>query len=470
MVTDRDVTVWDTRSGHRLAELAEPGATWVSVSGDGRFLAAVSHDEIHVWRLVFPDAQVFRHPLDGQRPYDGGPFWDPDGRTLRYLEGGTVHTLDLGAAVTPSWRSTQPAAELLSPDGRTYATAERTGSGYVFTLRAIAGDHRTRTLVAADAPGLRDPSAPVPPGETVPLMAFGPDGKTFAYGVSAPGRDLASQPLRLWDLAHDRALSTLNLSGPSALSIALGPGGHILLAVRPEASAGLRDEVWDVAGHRRTALMNDMTSVLAAVRPDGRLFVGDGRTIAFPPRSPSRPNGFAVPTRVVRKTLVQGDGSGAMGFAANGSLFAAGDRTGRVALWDAGLEHRAAVLRNTFPAPLDDNPEGVTAVAVSPDGATLAIGGDAGSVQLWDVAIRQPLGGLLPTPGDGIASLAFSPDGSTLYAASSHVPLQIYPIGAAHALTEVCARGRGAVLTRAEWRSQVQDVPYLRVCAGTRSG
>ncbi|WP_416983845.1 WD40 repeat domain-containing protein [Streptomyces sp. T028] len=429
----------------------------------------MGHDEIHVWRLAFPDAQVFRQPLDGRRPY-GGPFWEPDGRTLRYLEGGTVHTLDLGPSVTSAWRPTPVDAELLSPDGRTYATAVRTGSHYVFTLRAVTGLRRARSLPPADVPVPRDPSTPVAPEETVPLMAFGPDGKSFAYGVSVPGRELASQPLTVWDPAQDRAQSTLELSGPSALSITLGLGGHLLFAALPATSEGVRDEVWDVARHRRTAVLDDMTSGRAVVRPDGRLFVGDGGIAALPENSQSLPAGTAVPGRAVPKTLVQGDGSGAMGFAADGTLFAAGDRTGRVALWDAGLEHRAAVLRDTFPAPLDGSPEGVTAVAVSPDGATLAVGGDAGSVQLWDVATRQPLGGPLTTPGDGITSLAFSPEGTTLYVASPHVPLQSCPIGTEQALSEVCARVRGAVLTRAEWRSRVQNVPYTRVCDGAASG
>ena len=52
---------------------------------------------------VGPDAPVFRHPLNNQHLY--GLSWDPTRRTaLRYLEGGTVHSLELGLAVTPAWR------------------------------------------------------------------------------------------------------------------------------------------------------------------------------------------------------------------------------------------------------------------------------------------------------------------------------------------------------------------------------
>jgi WD40 repeat protein len=162
---------------------------------------------------------------------------------------------------------------------------------------------------------------------------------------------------------------------------------------------------------------------------------------------------------------VQGEQLGAVGFTADGSVLVAGDRTGRVALWDGAVHGREGVLRNVFPAPLGDTPEAVGALAVSPDGATLAVGGDAGSVQLWDVATRQPLGGLLTTPGDGIESLAFAPDGTTLYVAGTHVPLQRYVVDPGHAAEQVCARA-GGDLSPAQWHTYVPDAPYRRVCDG----
>ncbi|BBC29638.1 hypothetical protein SGFS_009320 [Streptomyces graminofaciens] len=119
---------------------------------------------------------------------------------------------------------------------------------------------------------------------------------------------------------------------------------------------------------------------------------------------------------------------------------------------------------NVFPARLGDVPEGVHALALSPDGRTLAVGGDAGSLQLWDTTTRQPLGDLLTTPGDSIDTLAFSADNNTLYAGSVHVPLQRYGVASTHAVTQVCARAGNADLTRAQWRTYVPDAPYRRVC------
>ncbi|MEU0110077.1 hypothetical protein ABZ313_32610 [Streptomyces sp. NPDC006251] len=454
-VTGTGARVWDTRSGRQVAGLDGRGVRSASFSGDGSFLATADTQEIRVWRLTPPGAPVFRHSLDNQHLY-GAPAWDPDRPVLRYLEGGAVHALDLAAAVTSAWRDRLLDDVLLSPDGRTYATAERSGTRYLFQLRATGDGHPLHTLPPVPVPVSRDPSAPVAPEDTVPLMAFSPDGRAFAYGVSAPGRDADAWRFTVWDLHRDRTRSTLDLAGPAVVSITLGPGGGTLYAARVPPVGKLSDEVWDTDHQRRTAVLTGLASSLA-VRPDGRLLLGDGRVARLPSG------------RVGGHDLVQGDEVGALAFASDGSLLAAGDQTGRVALWDGNPRHRAGVLRNVFPAPLGEAAEAVSALALSPDGRTLAVGGDAGSVQPWDVATRQPLGGPLTTPGESIDSLAFAPDGTTLYAGSPHVPLQRYVVDPERAVTEVCARTGSTGLTRTQWHTYVPDAPYRRICGDAAS-
>ncbi|WP_175409881.1 hypothetical protein [Streptomyces sp. TRM64462] len=466
-VTGTDVRVWDTRSGRRVADLDDPGVQYASFSGDGAFLATSDGREIRVWRLVAPAAPVFRHSLNNQRLY-GGLAWDPERPALRYLEGGTVHTLDLSAATTSAWRD-HPLAEVrLSPDGRTYATAELTGTRYVFRLHATRGGRPPRTLPQVPLPVSLDPAEPVVPRHTLPVMAFSPDGTAFAYGVSAPGREAAPQRLVLWDLAHDRRGTVLDLaaseSAGAVVAVALGPGGRTLHATRTPAIGELRNEVWDTGRQRRTAVLPGMDSSHLAVSPDGERLVGDHRTARLPSG------------RVGEHDLIQGDQVGALAFSPDGSVLAAGDQTGRVALWDGTLRRRVGILPNMFPvphrgagrdaeaAPQLSVSEGVQALAVSPDGRTLAVGGDHGTLQLWDIATQQPLGGPLPTPGEAIASLAFSPDSGTLYAGSAHVPVQRHTIAPARAVTGVCARVAGVELTRDQWRTHVPDMPYRRVC------
>ncbi|MEW1828452.1 helix-turn-helix domain-containing protein [Streptomyces sp. NPDC088196] len=458
--------VWNTTTGREVADLPDTGVQYASFSPDATFMATADGSELRVWRLTnptptsTPTAPVFRHALDNQHLY-GGLVWDRDGHTLRYLESGTVHTLDLGEAVTPAWHPTALDGVRLSPDGTTYATTHRTGDHYLFRLYDTSTGRLRHTFPPVPVPVSADPALPTVPADTLPLMAFGPDGTRFAYGVSAPGRTAVAQPFRVWDVTHRRPLATLDLPGGAVLAVTLGPdGGHALYAVRTPAIGELADETWDFARGRRTAVLTGVTGSHLAVRPDGRVLVGEGRVA----RSPSG--------RSTGHDLVQGGEIGALAFSPDGSTLAAGDQTGRVDLWDGGPRHREGILRNVFPAPtatavppLGTTPEGIAALAFSPDGRTLAVGGDAGSLQLWDVATQQPLSSApLTTPGEAITSLAFSPDGTTVYAGSAHVPLQRYAVDPARALARVCARTGNAELTRAQWRTYVPDAPYRRIC------
>ncbi|MFI6437267.1 hypothetical protein [Streptomyces sp. NPDC050759] len=453
-VTADEVRVWDTAAGEQVAEIKDQRVTYTAFSRDGAFLATADGQELRVWRLSDSGTPVFRASLNNQH-LRGGPVWDPRRPVLRYLEGGTVHSLDLGSALTSDWRQDPVHDVRFSPDGRTYATVRRSGDHYVFRLFATAADLPPRTLPSVRLPISGDPGPPVEAANALPLMEFSPDGGTFGYGVSAPGRDFRTQPFTLWDLRHGRARSTVDLPGRAVSALTLGPGGRTLYAARTpsydEPGGRIRDEVWDTASHRRTAVLDGMTSMNLAVAPDGRLLVGDGRAAHLPSAG------------VSRLDLVQGEQVGALAFGADGSRLAAGDQTGRVALWDGTLRHRAGVLRNVFPAPLGDTAEAVSALAFSPDGRTLAVAGDAGSLQLWDVSTLQPLGGPLTTPGERIDSLSFSPDGGSLYAGSAHVPLQRYVITAGHAITRVCARAGGG-LTRAQWRTYIPDAEYREIC------
>ncbi|QFR01715.1 hypothetical protein F9278_42230 [Streptomyces phaeolivaceus] len=465
-VSENDVRVWDVRSGNELADLHDPGVRYAAFSANGRFLATTDAEELRVWRVGVA-APVFRYPLHNEHVY-GGPAWDPKRPVLRYLEGGTVHTVDLTTAVTPAWQDAPVDAAQLAPDGRTLATARRVGDRYRVELRDTRDGGLLRTLPAAPTPVSSDRAQPVLPEDTSPLLAFAPDGRTLVYGVAAPGGRMSSQRFTVWDVARGRSRTTLDLAArPSAgpvSTLAVGRDARTLYLSRVTDSGEPGNETWDVAHHRRARVLGSPVGSHLALRPDGRLLVGDSR--------------FAdVRTgRVSGRGLVQGEQIGAVAFAEDGSLLAAGDMAGRVALWDGNLREQTGTLWNVFPTPadrtstdlLDDGAEAVSTLAVSPDGRTLAVGGDQGSLQLWDITTQQPLGGLLTTPGEAIESVAFSADSGTLYAASAHVPLQRYTLDPAHVVASVCARTRGEDLTRAQWRTYLQDVPYRRVCGGRR--
>ncbi|WP_328837907.1 hypothetical protein [Streptomyces europaeiscabiei] len=460
-VSASGVRVWDVRSGEQLADLSDSGVKSAAFSKDGKFLATADGEEIRVWRLGV-DAPVFRHSLNNQL-LSGDLAWDPARPVLRYLEGGTVHSLDVATAVTSAWQDQPLDKVLIGPDGRTFATARRTGDTYRLELRDTGDGRLLKTLPPTPLPVSRDPARPVHPEYTLPLLAFAPDGKTLAYGVSAPGY-VASSQLAIWDVTEGRARTTLDLatktSAGAVIAIALGPDARTLHLTRTQATGELSNETWDIVRHRRTAVLTGLSSSDLAVRPDGGLLVGDNRTVGLPGG------------RATGRNLVQGGEIGALAFAPDGSRLAAGDQSGRVALWDGTVRQREGALPSVFPALPEalvntitgDTSEAVIALALSPDGGTLAVGGEAGSLQLWDVATQQPLGRPLTTPGEPIDTVAFGADSGTVYAGSAHVPLQRYTIDPSKAVGTVCARTGGNGLTRAQWQRYVRDVPYRKVC------
>ncbi|MET8983134.1 helix-turn-helix domain-containing protein [Streptomyces sp. NPDC004539] len=451
VVSSRDVQIWDTGTGHGIARLDVPNVSTAAFSADGTLLATTDALEIKIWRLSAPAAPVFRHPLDDQH-LSAAPAWDPTRPLLRYVEGGTVHTLDVTPAVTAPWVDPPPAATALSPDGRTLAVMERQGGSYRVRLRDTDPTQGERTLPSPPSlvPSGTPPAAPS--SSIAPLLAFSADSTALVYGASDSSGYGLPQQLTVWDTARGRRISTLDLPG-AVVDLALGNGGRTLYTIRASGVGNFSNEVWDIASHRRTAVYPTDSAHLA-LRPDGRLLVTDDAAVHLPSGALTTPD------------LVRGAGVGALAFAPDGSRFAAGDLTGRVTLWDKDVRHSAGVLRSVFPGPLGDTAEAVGALALSPDGSTLAVGGDSGSLQLWDIATQQPLGSVLSTPDEAITSLSFSTDSATLYAAGAHVPLQRYTVGPAQAVELVCTRVGGTNLTRAQWRTYAPDVPYRRVCSG----
>ncbi|MFG2254352.1 WD40 repeat domain-containing protein [Streptomyces mirabilis] len=136
---------------------------------------------------------------------------------------------------------------------------------------------------------------------------------------------------------------------------------------------------------------------------------------------------------------------------------AAADTQGRLTLWDAGGQHRIAVL-----AAADSTAER-PALAFSADGSLLAASRADGSVRVWETASPRLEGATLPT-GDGpVLAIGFTPGAEELYIATPHLPLRTEQLTPERAAGEVCARAGGGA-TRAEWRRYLPDVPYRRTC------
>ncbi|MEU6231044.1 helix-turn-helix domain-containing protein [Streptomyces sp. NPDC047042] len=444
MATDTGVRVWDTATGRQLADLAGPAPGHLAFTPDGAFLAASGPDGVTVWRIAAPRLPVLRQPLPGGSVT--ALAWDPDGRTLRYLTGSTVHSLDLAATLAAPWRKRPMAAVLLSPDGRFLATAQRTEAGYRLRLQ----ETRSARLVTELAVPRR-PTDPV--GASRPLLAFSPDSRSVAYGTAAVSGAPHTARFTVRDISPaGRKATTFDVTGPAG-STARGifltaHGRHLLVGWRTPAGL-LAAQMWDTAHGLPWVRSNDPKAVVKEA-----LAAGFSGRMAISPYAPDP-----------HPVFIDGRQTYAIAVSAGGAHTATGGAFGTVTVWDRGTDR---VPRAVIPAPSTDTGCAacalVTALAFSPDGTTLAIAYGSGALSLWDLDLNRPLGGSPAGSGDVIDSLAFGPDGY-LWAAGPHVFVRAYPVGPAQVAVRLCARA-GRSLTVAEWRRYLPGVSYRRVCDG----
>ena len=186
-------------------------------------------------------------------------------------------------------------------------------------------------------------------------------------------------------------------AGSAVTALAFSPGGTTL-AINSYSIC-----LWDIAatGCTTAPVFSDENSV--AFSPDGKtLAAGNatGRTALW---------NVAASKLAVTLTDPGSKGVGSVAFSPDGRILAAGDFNGRTYLWDVATGKLAAALA-------DPGGKGVNPVAFSPDGRILAAGDFNGRTYLWDVATGK-LAAALADPGSkSVDSVAFSPDGRTLAA------------------------------------------------------
>ena len=154
-----------------------------------------------------------------------------------------------------------------APDGRTAASG---GDGAAWLWDLAGGTHLRRL--------------PVPAGQAVVSVAFGPDGRSL-LGGTARGRQSTSRPasapdgpqggaIYLWDLADRRLIGRFGPHPEGAWCVAFTPDGRTVLS---GGGHGLL-RLWDLAGRtRQFVLRGHVGRVLSvAVSEDARLALSTG--------------------------------------------------------------------------------------------------------------------------------------------------------------------------------------------------
>lgn len=249
---------------------AGAGEPYAAPAGDR---AAVSPDRTRLVRCTRLDAADPVYALDvldaatgkevGRIPLPGRvrrPAFSPDGRIV-YAVGSDqlLRGWDL-ASGREVMRGRGPAGGLVdrlvvSPDGRSVATA----------VRVLAGDHQPHSIRVWDA-RTGDLILAADAGYDRPFVAFAADGRRVAATVAAdPNRSSSAHELRVWDLASGARTATFaDYDGQPAFSpdgrtLAVTRADHVVLL---ELATGRERHVFRHHGPVEPAL---------AWRPDGRV-------------------------------------------------------------------------------------------------------------------------------------------------------------------------------------------------------
>ena len=427
---DNTVTLWDLSTKTQCGILkGHTGETiTVAFSPDGKMLATGGghgDESVKIWSWDGATAQerVTIPNVGWGRPVR----FSPDSKTLATGAG----TVDLYDVATANKRASLQGhggsimSLVFSPDGKTLASGsedrtirlwdlatgkERSQLPYLSPVHSVSFSADGKLLAAASVDGmvkLWEPGSAEAPDTLkhsgpVRSVAFSRDGQTL---ISA-----GDHPTKLWDVATGKEKATLQ--GP-LWSGAISEDGATLAALDPDKTI----QVWDLTTGQAKARFQEEKGAAGALSPDGTTLV------TFSPWVSKTVKLWNTATGQLRTSLQVYDlSSVSAALSPDGQLLATGGSIYEVSLWDTATGKQ----KLTFPQG-ESGYSSVRSLRFSPDGKRLATGSDRGTVRLRDVAVGQLLVALKGHT-QNIVSLAFSPDGRTLATASADQTVKLWDL------------------------------------------
>ena len=324
---------------------------------------------------------AIRRPLPGDAGVCGLAF-SPDGTLL--ASAGTdkkvrVWQAATGASVrTLTGHTGRVWAVAFSPDGAMLASA---GSDDSVRLWQVMTGETVRTLTGHNNRHFLDAS--------VCGLAFSPDGTLLASaGIDGT--------IRLWETATGAAVRTLTGHAGWVRAVAFSPDGTLLASAGEDGTV----RVWQATTGALVSTLTGHTGRVWAVAfsPDGTQLASAGadRTARI----------WELAAGAVVRILADH---------AEGSLAAdRDDKTART------LEVATRITRK-----INHIPEGVLAVAFSPDGTQLASAGVDRTVRIWESATGAAVR-TLTGHTSRVSAVAFSPDGTLLASAGNDLKVRLW--------------------------------------------
>jgi len=373
----RSIRLWDVATANEIRSFGDPSRRVCSLafSGDGKTLAVGGGDhEIHFWNVATGKEL---DPGDAHRDRATAVAWSPDGKLI--ATGGQDKLVLLWDAATGqivhrlSGHSSGVVAIAFSTDGKLLASGDRGGMLRIWD--SAAGKELYQFQAHQDR---------------VESVAFSPTGKYVASG----GRDGS---LRVYDIAKERETGPFPKHAQGCTAVAFSPDGKRLAS----GSGDGRIQLWDPALAELVVRpadepADDDLPLMVPLKPrppapQGPVlllqFTPDGKRLRF-----WRESGvFGLWDPLKNKALRQVEGPAGEGFVAafspDAKTLAVRDRDNRITLREAATAGERRLLPGHAP-------EGLAAVAFSPDGQKLVSVCDDSTALIWDTTGRLRDGSL----------------------------------------------------------------------------
>jgi WD40 repeat protein len=238
-------------------------------------------------------------------------------------------------------------------------------------------------------------------------MVFSQDGKRL---IAAGGPPQQWGEIKVWDVATGALLQTMRGHKDCIYSVALSPDGQLIASASYDKSINL----WDaLTGEQRKTLLDHIDAVFAvAFSPDGKLLASGSqdRTVKI----------WNVASGERLYTLSDAlDGITSIAFSPSGELLAAAGYDKSIHIWNIG-EKEGRLVQS-----LIADEDSILQIVWSPEGKTLITSSSDGSIRFRDAVTLDPLGVLNNQP-DWVDALALSPDGKWLAAGRYDGTLSLY--------------------------------------------